>query len=114
MLRDEKTLLLLIYLAGGVLLILLSLPLRWNKVKPNPLYGFRVPKTLDNPAIWYAANRFIAKRLMIAGLIFTIGSLVLYFIPGLSIDSYALSALAMFVIPISITLIQGFHYLHSL
>jgi uncharacterized membrane protein len=58
-----------LYLVGYLLPIVmaaLALPLILGKVPPNQLYGFRTPKTLSSPAIWYPANR-IAGWWMIAG-----------------------------------------------
>lgn len=45
----------------GVLLMGLAIPLVLGKVPPNRIYGFRTPKTLSDPSIWYAANRFAGK-----------------------------------------------------
>ncbi len=41
--------LLFIYMGGGLLLVLIALPLIAGKIKPNLYYGFRVPTTLKNP-----------------------------------------------------------------
>ena len=57
----------ILYLISGVLLVLLALPLLYDKVPPNAFYGFWVAKTLDNPQIWYAVNRYAARRLVAAG-----------------------------------------------
>ena len=53
--------LLILYIISGTLLIALSLPLLFEKVPPNPLYGFRVSQTLDNREVWYAVNKYAAK-----------------------------------------------------
>ena len=34
-----------------------SLPMILGKVGPNHMYGFRTPKTLRSPEVWYPANR---------------------------------------------------------
>jgi hypothetical protein len=60
-------LLLITYLAGGVLLILLAVPMRLKKIRPNYFYGVRVAKTLNDPEAWYAANAYAAGYLMAAG-----------------------------------------------
>src|SRR5215471_11220718 len=56
-----------------VLVIIISVPLVVGMVPPNGWYGFRTPKTLSSPAIWYAANRasgwfFIGAGLLTIGL----------------------------------------------
>jgi hypothetical protein len=39
------------------LLALIAVPMVLEKVPPNWIYGFRTPKTLSSPDIWYPANR---------------------------------------------------------
>jgi uncharacterized membrane protein len=108
------TTLLILYLASGVLLTLLLLPLLWGKIPPNGLYGFRVRATLENPSIWYAANRFAAKRLLWSGVTFVVAALILYFVPGISVDVYSLGCLFLFAVPFVIGLIQSIRYVKSL
>jgi hypothetical protein len=106
--------LLFLYVATGLLLVLVSLPLLWGKIPPNPLYGFRVRTTLENPAIWYPANKFAAKRLAWTGIVVAGAALVLYAIPGLSLNSYAFGCLAVLMCALAVTLIQSFRYLRTL
>jgi uncharacterized membrane protein len=49
-----------LYIVGYFLPIImaaLALPMALGKVPPNPIYGFRTPKTLSSADIWYPANR---------------------------------------------------------
>jgi hypothetical protein len=108
------TTLLILYLASGVLLMLLSLPLLWGRIPPNGLYGFRVRATLDNPSIWYAANKYAAKRLLWSGAVFVVAAVVLYFIPGIGVDVYSLACLFLFAVPFVIGLIQSVRYVRAL
>jgi uncharacterized membrane protein len=58
-----------LHLVGYFLPVLMAasaLPMVLRKVPPNLIYGFRTPKTLSSPDIWYAANR-IAGWFMLAG-----------------------------------------------
>ncbi len=58
-----------LYLVGYFLPIVmaaLALPMVLGKVPPNPIYGFRTPKTLSSTDIWYPANR-AGGWFMIAG-----------------------------------------------
>jgi uncharacterized membrane protein len=105
---------LVMYLAFGLLSIALALPLMLEKVKPNHLYGFRIPATLENPRIWYAVNKHFGKRFLVTGILLTVGSFVLYFVPGISVDAYALGCLAIFAIPFGIGAVQSFRYLKTL
>lgn len=41
----------------ALIFLLLSSPLIFGLIPPNPLYGVRTPKTLGDPKVWYPANR---------------------------------------------------------
>ena len=51
----------------ATLMIILSIPMIQENVKPNRVYGFRTRKTLSDPRIWYSANRVMGKDMLIAG-----------------------------------------------
>jgi uncharacterized membrane protein len=63
--------------AAAIVLIAASIPLILEKVGPNRYYGFRTPKTLSSPEIWYAANRIAGRDLVIAGLVVLSWDLIL-------------------------------------
>jgi len=50
-------------------MILVSVPMVMRRVPPNAFYGFRTPKTLSNPQIWYEANRRAGVNLIAAALL---------------------------------------------
>ena len=104
----------LMYLISGILLALLSLPLLAGKIKPNPFYGFRVKATLENTEVWYAVNKFFAQRQLGVALVEIIATLGFYSWPNISVDGYALSVLAAFVLAFSIAFLQSWRYLNSL
>jgi uncharacterized membrane protein len=108
------TTLLILYVASGALLMALSLPLLWGKIPPNGLYGFRVRATLEDPSIWYAANKFAATRLLWSGATFVVAAVVLYPIPGISVDVYSLGCLFLFAVPFVFGLFQSIRYVKSL
>jgi hypothetical protein len=62
-------LLVLLFAGLSLLLIGLAVPLIRGRVKPNAWYGFRIPLTLDNPEIWYPANRYAGRLLLVYGLV---------------------------------------------
>lgn len=47
----------------GAVVVVSSLPLLFCLVKPNRLYGIRVPAAFASELFWYAINSFGAKRL---------------------------------------------------
>ena len=61
----------------AALMIGLSIPPLQGKVPPNGLYGFRTPKTLSDPSIWYAANRFAAQATIVVAAVMILLGVVL-------------------------------------
>ena len=61
----------------GVMLIAAGVPLVRGTVPPGA-YGLRTGETLANPEVWYAANRYAGRDLIVLGSL-----LVLYAILGL-------------------------------
>jgi uncharacterized membrane protein len=59
-------------LIGPLVLLVLSIPLALQLVPPNRVYGFRTPKTLSNPRIWYEANRLFGINFIIASIVMAV------------------------------------------
>ncbi len=108
------TTLLVMYVFCGLLLIVLAIPMLRGKVPPNPWYGFRVPSTLSDPTRWYKANRYAGRWLLLTGIITVAAAVALYFVPGLSVDTYAWLMLAVFGVPFVLMIISSFRYLRRL
>ena len=102
------------YLAGGILLCLLSVPMIRRRIPRNGLYGFRVAKTLASDDAWYPANEFAGRRLLVLGLIIVVAALVLFAVPGITVDAYALSILCTVIIAFGIVVVQCVRFLRAL
>ena len=102
------------YVIFGILMAVLAIPLLLDKVPPNPWYGFRVPSTLSDPTLWYKANRYMARWLLLTGIITIAAAIILYFVPGLSVDSYAWWLLAIFGVPFVAMIVASFRYLRRM
>lgn len=89
--------LLVFYVVAGLGLVLLALPLIKRKAKPNWLYGFRVPKTLNDPHLWYEVNAYFGRWLLASG-VATVLAAVGFYLAGLSLDAYAWAVLAGFAV----------------
>jgi uncharacterized membrane protein len=63
-----------------VVMIPLGIPMMLRKIKPNLIYGFRTRKTLSDPEIWYEANAYAGKAMVVAGTVSLAGLLVLVFL----------------------------------
>ena len=107
---NPLTLLMVLFVGSGLGLIALSIPLIRRRVKPNYWYGFRTRRTLNDPAIWYEVNAYAGKRLLICGIITIVAALILYFIPGLTVDGYALGMLFFALVPLTIGVAQSLRY----
>ena len=105
--------LLILFVSSGLLLATISIPLILRKIGPNPLYGFRVKRTLEDPAVWYPVNAYAAKRLLVVGLVISASAIVLFFVPGVDLQTYALANGGIGLVELFITVIQSFLYLRS-
>jgi hypothetical protein len=83
-------LLTLLFVGMGILLIALAIPLIQGRVKPNWYYGFRTPRTVNNPDLWYPANAYAGKLLVGFGIVVIATSVVFALIPGINEDSYSI------------------------
>lgn len=55
------------FLATGLLLIVVAIPLILGKVPMNRWYGIRIPKAFESEHNWYEINRYGGKWLVAAG-----------------------------------------------
>ena len=111
---SELQILLALYVASGLLLIALSIPMIRGRVKPNWIYGFRVRKTIENPDIWYPANAYAGKWLLGCGVMTVVAALGFYVIPGISLDGYALLCAAVMLGAMALAVGMSFRYLSKL
>ncbi|WP_425617986.1 SdpI family protein [Anatilimnocola sp. NA78] len=107
-------LLLCIYITTGLLMSALAIPLIKGWINPNPLYGFRVKATLEDPAIWYAANTFAGWRLLVAGIVIAAAAVAFYLVPNQQLERFAFSCLAATVIALVWAVVSSFAYLNRL
>ena len=97
----------------GALLALLSVPLILRWVGPNPLYGFRVKATLENPDLWYDVNAYAGWRLLAGGLVDIVSAVGLALVPGLTPDQYSFVCVALTGVVLTMRLAQSVAYLRA-
>ena len=51
----------------SVLIVCLAVPMALHRVPPNGIYGYRTAKTQSTEKIWYQANTYAGKALIVAG-----------------------------------------------
>ena len=104
--------LLVMYIVSGLLLSGLAVPLICRKIPPNRWYGFRVRRTMENEAVWYAVNEFSARRLLWVGIV-TVAAAITFFFLTTSIDRYATALATVVLLGLAVSLIQSFRYLRT-
>jgi hypothetical protein len=103
------------FIASGVLLILVCLPLRNDKIGPNRWYGVRVRKSFESREKWFALNRYGAQQFIRWGGVLAACGVVLLFIPVAERQSTLVLLLAVLpAILIFIPLIQILRYAKKL
>src|SRR6185436_9334782 len=88
-------------------LAVVSVPMILGKVPPNPLYGFRTRLTLSNPDIWYPANAFSGRALLVAAAV----SLALLWLLPDEILTRPWVPLETFIVPLLGSVVASFLYL---
>jgi len=98
----------LLFALVGVLFVGLSIPLIRNRVPPNRFYGFRTPKTLSDPKIWYEVNHIQGNDLLVAGALLASSSLtMLVFARAWQPEVVALTLLLVMVLSLVGVLVHG-------
>ena len=69
--------LLITYVLLGGLSVAVAVPLIQGRVRPNPWYGVRVRKTLEDREIWYAVNAYFGRRFAVYGLFVAVAGVAL-------------------------------------
>lgn len=80
-----------LFIATGVLLIGLSVPLIRRRVAPNALYGLRIPATLSDDWVWYEANARSGRDLFGLGCAQVLAAIGLSVVPGITVDEYTMA-----------------------
>jgi uncharacterized membrane protein len=113
----ELLMLIVRYVFLGVLFMGISIPLMQRRIKPNPWYGFRTPKTLSSPEIWYPANAYSGQMMFLAGMLTVLAALViapLGLIGAVSAHGYNAAMLAIFLASLGYALYRSFRFLSRL
>ncbi len=107
------TFLLILFIATGLTMIGLALPLFYRKIPPNHLYGFRVKRTLENREVWFAANAFAGQRLAWVGLATAVAAVVFYGLLIENIAAYAIAVASVEMVGLLVAVVQSFLYLYG-
>ena len=81
----------LVFVAFGLFIVILAVPMILGKVPPNGIYGFRTKKTMADPKVWYPANAYAGKWLLAWGAaMMTLGLALLLAQVELTEDGFAI------------------------
>jgi uncharacterized membrane protein len=78
----------------AIAFVALGVPLVRRSVPPNWVYGFRLPQTVNDPALWYPANEYAGRWMIAIGIGMLAAAVAGYFTP-LSLDVYAITVVAI-------------------
>jgi uncharacterized membrane protein len=101
-------------LAVDAVIVLISIPLILRKVPRNVVYGFRTRATLGDDLVWYEANAYFGRRLVVSSLICAAVVLVLYDMNGVSGRFFFAATIAALVVPSLVTTLLTFRYVRTL
>jgi hypothetical protein len=68
-------------LGFAILIIAISIPLVKRKIKMNPWYGVRIPKSFESEENWYKINAYGGKRMIVWALLPAVVGIVAFFLP---------------------------------
>jgi hypothetical protein len=73
-----------------------------------------VSKTLNDQKVWYDANEFSGRCLVRLGVMMSLASLVLFFIPAIGDMAYALTCQAITLLGVAASVFLSYRYLNKI
>lgn len=106
----------LLFIACGAFQMAVTVPMIRRRVKPNPTYGFRIPKTLGDEQVWYDANACAGRMMFASGAAQVIVAATLVFIPGVrgNLVAYCLTCGAVTLVTVLLAAWQSNRYASTL
>ena len=92
---------------GGLVIIVVSIPLILNKIPPNPFFGIRLTGLNKNEENWYKVNRYGGIILLRWSTPLLIFAILLLFLPHIRYsENFNLAIIIVFSLPLIIAFIQ--------
>ena len=101
-------------LAIDFIFVVLSIPLILRKVPRNVVYGFRTCATLADDFVWFEANAYFRRGLVVSSLISATSVLTLYGVRGVSQRFFFVLTIAALVVPPLVTTLLTLRFVRSL
>jgi uncharacterized membrane protein len=91
----------------GLLLIATGIPLLLRRVRPNGIYGVRLPATLADETVWYEINARGGRDLILIGVLYLmLLTLCFTVVTGWSMEARLLVPIALLVIALLIEAVR--------
>lgn len=90
-----------------------SLPLIFRKVPRNPVYGYRTRATLSDDELWYEANAYFGRWLVILSFLAVFAAVALYFWRGVSPETYMNLSIVLMIAPVTVAAILTRFFVRS-
>jgi hypothetical protein len=71
----------IVNLGFAILITAISIPLVKRKIKMNPWYGVRIPKSFESEENWYKINAYGGKRLILWATLPAVIGIAAFFLP---------------------------------
>ncbi len=97
-----------------LLFVALAIPLILRRVPRNIVYGFRTRTALSNDFVWYEANAYFGRGLIIASFISAVAAVILYMTQCLSPESFLKASIVVLVAPPLIAALATARFIRSL
>ena len=98
----------------SLVLILVAIPLALRKVPPNLVYGFRTRATMGDEDVWYEANAYFGRSLIVACLGGALAAWALYVLRPLPPDLFLPVSLVVLVAPTLVAAIATARFVRTL
>lgn len=98
----------------SVVLILVAIPLALGKVPPNVVYGYRTRATLADEDVWYDANAYFGRCLIVASLCGVLAAWALYVLKPFPPDVFLPVSLVVLVAPTLVAALVTARYVRTL
>jgi uncharacterized membrane protein len=102
-----------LYVALGLGLVGVAIPMARRKVRPNPVYGFRTPSTLRDPPLWYDVNEYAGRMLVRAGVTIVAVAVAAMPVALFSTEAYTLLCALVMIGGLAMSTVASFRYLRE-
>ncbi len=98
----------------SLVLILVAIPLALRKVGPNVVYGYRTRATLASEDVWYEANAYFGRSLIVACLCGALAIWAVYVLRPVPPELFLPVSLLILVAPAAVATVSTARFIRTL